>query len=155
MRKAIPTLDEAQRKHALKAMKILPGSRVYYDAKVIGVELPDGTFQPLRVGRLGLPIRTWDNLIVYRLDGSDEIVRAEPVALRPSLHPQPVAPKQTEGVDAALRARKGQLIVVVTDPLDRKVTSLRINPRVLAQTRLAACEDLADAAITGTWRAFS
>jgi hypothetical protein len=149
MRKAAPTLDEAQRRHALRAMKILPGSRVYCDAKVVGIELPDGTFTSLRVGRLGLPIRTWDNLVVYQLDGSHEIVRAQPVALKP------VSPKETEGVDAALRARKGQLIVVVTDPMDRTVTSLRINPRVLAPTRLTACEDLTDGAVSGTWRALS
>jgi hypothetical protein len=127
-------------------MKTLPGSRVYYDAKVVGFELPDGSFQPLRVGRLGLPIRTWDNLIVYRKDGSDEIVRAEPVALKPASH------RQTEGVDAALRARKGRLIVVATDPVHRTVTSLRIDPRVLARTRFT---DLGDTAISGTWRAFS
>ncbi|GIH10751.1 hypothetical protein Rhe02_88180 [Rhizocola hellebori] len=153
MRKAIPTLGEAQRRHALKAMKILPGSKIYYDAKVVGLELPDGTFHPLRVGRLGLPIRTWDNLIVYRLDGSGEIVRAEPVALR--LTPKPAGHGQTAGVDAGLRTRKGRLIVVVTDPLDLAVTSLRIKPAVLAQTRITACEDLADTGISGTWRAYS
>jgi hypothetical protein len=159
MRKATPTLDEAQRRYALRAMKALPGSKVYYDAKVIGIELPDGTYKSLRVGRLGLPIRTWDNLIVYRLDGSDEIVRAEPVALKPSmvaqLRPKSTMHRQTAGVDAGLHAREGRLIVVVTDPLDRAVSSLRINPRAVAQTRYTACEELTDAAISGTWRAFS
>ncbi len=160
MREAMPTFEEAQRRHALKAMKILPGAKAYCDAKVIGIELPDGTFQPLRVGRHGVPIRTWDNLIIYRLAGSGEIVRAEPVVLQPSsaaaqLPLRPAAPRQTEGVDSGLRTREGQLVVVVTDPLDGQVTSLRISPRAVARTRLVACEDLTDIAISGTWRAFS
>ena len=159
MREAMPTLDEAQRRHALKVMRILPGAMAYCDAKVIGIELPDGTFQPLRVGRLATPIRTWDNLIVYRLGGSGEIVRAEPVVLEPSLvarlRPRPSVPRQTEGVEAGLRMREGRLVVVVTDPLDGKVSSLRISPRSVAPTRLADSEDLTDISISGTWRAFS
>ncbi len=121
-------------------------AKVYYDAKVIGIELPDGTFQPLRVGRRGRPIRTWDSLIVHRL-GSGEIVRAEPV----QLSPKPTV--QTGGVDSGLRRREGKLLVVVTDPLDHKVCTLRVNPRVVAETKSA--DQVGAGSISGTWRAFS
>jgi len=79
-----PIWDLLERRTALRTQKTYPQYSVYYDVKVVGIEAPDGTFTALRGGgRLELPTRTWDELIV-QWDGADpdRVAYAKPVELK-------------------------------------------------------------------------